>query len=42
LNKIAVFIFNQLSAHANKEDRALNAFVINLGEGEAFLSQKVN
>jgi hypothetical protein len=30
LNKITVFVFNQLSAHANKENRALNAFIINL------------
>jgi hypothetical protein len=32
LNKVAVFVFNQLSAHVNKGDRALNAFIINLKE----------
>jgi hypothetical protein len=42
LNKIAVFIFDQLSAHASKGDRALNAFAMNLREGKASLSQKVN
>jgi hypothetical protein len=33
LNKITVFVFDQLSAHVNKEDRALNAFTMNLKEG---------
>jgi hypothetical protein len=32
LNKVAVFVFNQSSAHASKEDRALNAFIVNLEE----------
>jgi hypothetical protein len=32
LNKIAVFVFNQLSAYTNKKDKALNAFTINLKE----------
>jgi len=40
-NKVAVFIFNQLSAYASKGSRALNAFTINLGEGGAPLPQKV-
>jgi hypothetical protein len=41
-NKVAVFIFDQSSAHASKGDGALNAFAMNLGEGGASLSQKVN
>ena len=41
-NKVAVFVFDQLSAHASKGSGALNAFAINLGEGEAPLPQKVN
>jgi hypothetical protein len=32
-NKVAVFVFDQSSAHASKGDRALNAFTMNLGEG---------
>ncbi|PVH69714.1 hypothetical protein DL98DRAFT_379349, partial [Cadophora sp. DSE1049] len=32
-NKVAVFIFDQSSAHASKGSGALNAFAMNLGEG---------
>ena len=32
-NKVAVFVFDQLSAHASKGSRALNAFAINLSKG---------
>jgi hypothetical protein len=38
LNKITVFVFDQLSAYVNKEDGALNAFTINLKEESVFLS----
>jgi len=41
-NKVAIFVFDQLSAHASKGDGALNAFAINLSEGGAPLPQKVN
>jgi hypothetical protein len=41
-NKVAVFIFDQSSAHVNKREGALNAFNMNLGEGGASLSQKVS
>jgi hypothetical protein len=41
-NKVAVFVFDQSSAHASKGSGALNAFAINLGEGGAPLPQKVN
>jgi hypothetical protein len=41
-NKVAVFVFDQSSAHASKGSRALNAFAMNLGEGGAPLPQKVN
>jgi hypothetical protein len=41
LNKIAVFVFNQSSAHASKGNRALNAFTINLKEEGILLPQKV-
>ncbi|KAH7327454.1 hypothetical protein BKA65DRAFT_406498, partial [Rhexocercosporidium sp. MPI-PUGE-AT-0058] len=34
-NKVAVFVFNQSSAHASKGDGALNAFAINLRKGGA-------
>jgi hypothetical protein len=37
LNKVAVFVFDQSSAHASKEDRALNAFTINLREESVLL-----
>jgi len=40
-NKVAVFVFDQSSAHASKGDRALNAFAINLREEGAPLPQKV-
>ena len=40
-NKVAVFIFDQSSAHASKGSGALNAFAMNLGEGGAPLPQKV-
>jgi hypothetical protein len=33
LNKVAVFVFDQLSAYTSKGDRALNAFIINLEKG---------
>jgi hypothetical protein len=42
LNKIAVFVFDQSSAHASKGSRALNAFAMNLREGGAPLPQKVS
>jgi hypothetical protein len=41
-NKVAVFVFNQSSAHASKGSRALNAFSMNLREGGAPLPQKVS
>jgi len=41
-NKVAIFVFDQLSAHASKGSGALNAFTINLSEGEAPLPQKVS
>ena len=41
-NKVAVFVFDQSSAHASKGDGALNAFAMNLGEGGAPLPQKVS
>jgi len=42
LNKVAVFVFDQSNAYANKKDKVLNAFAINLEEGETPLPQKVN
>ena len=36
-NKVAIFVFDQLSAHASKGSGALNAFTINLSEGGASL-----
>jgi hypothetical protein len=41
-NKVAVFVFDQSSAHASKGSGALNAFAMNLREGGAPLPQKVN
>jgi hypothetical protein len=41
LNKVAVFVFDQSSAHVSKEDGALNAFIMNLKEGGVSLPQKV-
>ncbi|PVH67649.1 hypothetical protein DL98DRAFT_639483 [Cadophora sp. DSE1049] len=41
-NKVAVFVFDQSSAHASKGDGALNAFTMNLGEGGALLPQKIS
>ncbi|PVH68112.1 hypothetical protein DL98DRAFT_633755 [Cadophora sp. DSE1049] len=41
-NKVAVFVFDQSSAHASKGSGALNAFAMNLGEGGAPLPQKVS
>jgi hypothetical protein len=41
-NKVAIFVFDQLSAYASKEEGVLNAFNINLEEGGAFLLQKVS
>jgi hypothetical protein len=38
LNKIAVFVFNQLSAYTNKKDGALNVFTMNLEEESVPLS----
>jgi hypothetical protein len=42
LNKVAVFVFDQLSSYASKEEGALNAFNINLREDGAPLPQKVS
>jgi hypothetical protein len=42
LNKVAVFVFDQSSAHASKGEGTLNAFNMNLGEDGASLSQKVS
>ncbi|PVH67278.1 hypothetical protein DL98DRAFT_444045, partial [Cadophora sp. DSE1049] len=39
-NKIAVFVFNQSSAHASHGDGALNAFTMNASEGGAAILQK--
>jgi hypothetical protein len=39
-NKVAVFVFNQSSAHAGHGERALNAFATNSGECSIVLPQK--